>query len=131
MSESMTQRFRKLQENERVIRRRNWKIRREKCFYFYFLIEQFLLYLRYRDRQQSSHEMTKDAYVRPKSLNTIILYIRVGIWVISCHDCYLPLSLCAGFELKTPAVVIGTDCTGSCKSNYHMITTTTARNSGR
>ena len=22
-------------------------------------------------------------------------------------------------------VVIGTDCTGSCKSNYHMITTTT------
>jgi hypothetical protein len=29
-----------------------------------------------------------------------------------------------GFELKT-LVVIGTDCTGSCKSNYHMITTTT------
>jgi len=23
-------------------------------------------------------------------------------------------------------VVIGTDCTGSCKSNYHTITTTTA-----
>jgi hypothetical protein len=23
-------------------------------------------------------------------------------------------------------VVIGTDCTGSCKSDYHMITTTTA-----
>jgi len=23
-------------------------------------------------------------------------------------------------------VVIGTDCTGSCKSNYHRITTTTA-----
>ena len=30
-----------------------------------------------------------------------------------------------GFELKT-LVVIGTDCTGSCKSNYHTITTTTA-----
>ena len=28
------------------------------------------------------------------------------------------------FELKT-SVVIGTDCTGSCKSNYHTITTTT------
>jgi hypothetical protein len=30
-----------------------------------------------------------------------------------------------GFKLKT-LVVIGTDCTGSCKSNYHNITTTTA-----
>jgi hypothetical protein len=29
-----------------------------------------------------------------------------------------------GFKLKT-LVVIGTDCTGNCKSNYHMITTTT------
>ena len=31
-----------------------------------------------------------------------------------------PLSI---FELTT-SVVIGTDCTGSCKSNYHMTTTT-------
>jgi hypothetical protein len=30
-----------------------------------------------------------------------------------------------GFEFTT-LVVTGTDCTGSCKSNYHMITTTTA-----
>jgi hypothetical protein len=30
-----------------------------------------------------------------------------------------------GFELTT-LEVIGTDCTGSCKSNYHTITTTTA-----
>ena len=30
-----------------------------------------------------------------------------------------------GIELKI-LVVIGTDCTGSCKSNYHAITTTTA-----
>ena len=30
-----------------------------------------------------------------------------------------------GFEL-TALVVIGTDCTGNCKSNYHTITTTTA-----
>jgi hypothetical protein len=29
------------------------------------------------------------------------------------------------FELTT-SVVIGTDCIGNCKSNYHMITTTTA-----
>jgi hypothetical protein len=31
----------------------------------------------------------------------------------------------AGFEL-TMLVVIGTDCIGSCKSNYHTITNTTA-----
>jgi hypothetical protein len=31
----------------------------------------------------------------------------------------------SGFELTT-LVVIGTDCTGSCKLNYHSITTTTA-----
>ena len=30
----------------------------------------------------------------------------------------------AGFELTTLGV-IGTDCIGSCKSNYHKITTTT------
>jgi hypothetical protein len=30
-----------------------------------------------------------------------------------------------GFELTT-LEVIGTDCTGSCKSNYHTITTTTS-----
>ena len=31
-----------------------------------------------------------------------------------------------GFKLTT-LVVIGTDCTGSCKSNYRTITTTAAR----
>ena len=31
------------------------------------------------------------------------------------------------FELTT-LVMIGTDCIGSCKSNYHMITATTAPN---
>ena len=31
----------------------------------------------------------------------------------------------AGFQL-TPLVMIGTDCIDSCKSNYHMTTTTTA-----
>ena len=33
-------------------------------------------------------------------------------------------SPCAGFELTT-SVVIGTNCIGSCNSNYHMITSTT------
>jgi hypothetical protein len=33
-----------------------------------------------------------------------------------------------GFELTT-LVVKGTNCTGSCKSNYHTFTTTTAPNS--
>ena len=31
-------------------------------------------------------------------------------------------SSCAGVE-RTTSVVIGTDCIGSCKSNYHTITT--------
>ena len=34
------------------------------------------------------------------------------------------------FELTT-SVVIGTDCIDSCKSNYHMITATTAQSSRR
>ena len=34
-------------------------------------------------------------------------------------------SPCSRFELTT-LVVIGTDCIGSCKSNYHTITATTA-----
>jgi hypothetical protein len=34
-------------------------------------------------------------------------------------------SLWMGFELTT-SVVIGTDCIGSCKFNYHAITSTTA-----
>ena len=51
-----------------------------------------MLCLRYRYQKQSSHEMTQNAYIRSKSLYTIILYIREGIWVISCHDCYRPLT---------------------------------------
>ena len=34
-------------------------------------------------------------------------------------------SSCSRFKLTT-SVVIGIDCIGSCKSNYHTITTTTA-----
>jgi hypothetical protein len=47
-------------------------------------------------------------------------------YITTC--CIEYTSPCGGFELTTPVMVIGTDCTGSCKSNYHMITTTTARN---
>jgi hypothetical protein len=36
------------------------------------------------------------------------------------------ISLWTGFEFTT-LVVIGTDCKGSCKSNYHTITTTGPR----
>ena len=41
------------------------------------------------------------------------------------HMLYRVHLACAAFELTT-SVVIGTDCIGSCKSNYHIITTTTA-----
>ena len=41
-------------------------------------------------------------------------------------QCYIKYtSPWAGFEFST-LVVIGTDCIGSCKSNYHTITTTMA-----
>ena len=49
-----------------------------------------------------------------KSLTTLI------------HKCRVEYSSqSARFELTT-LVVIGSDCTGSCKSNYHAVTTTTA-----
>jgi hypothetical protein len=44
--------------------------------------------------------------------------------VVSSTPCKLQYM---GLEL-TSLVVISTDCTGSCKSNYHTITTTTAPN---
>ena len=43
-----------------------------------------------------------------------------------CHMMWYRVHIAwAGFELTT-LVVIGTDCIGSCKSNYHTITTRTA-----
>jgi hypothetical protein len=41
--------------------------------------------------------------------------------------CFEYTSPCTGFELTT-LVVIDTDCTASCKSSYHTITTTTSTN---
>jgi hypothetical protein len=43
------------------------------------------------------------------------------VWSKSIEGCSTPLT---GFELAT-LVVTGTDCTGSCKLNNHMITTMT------
>jgi hypothetical protein len=46
----------------------------------------------------------------------------ISHWQTLSHNYTPPWSR---FEL-TISVVIGTDCIGSCKSNYHMITATTA-----
>ena len=45
---------------------------------------------------------------------------------LTCRKCFIEFTLpSVGFKLTT-LVVIGTDCTGSCKSNYHRIKTTKA-----
>ena len=41
------------------------------------------------------------------------------------YCCIEYISPSAGFKVTT-LVVLSTDCIGSCKSNYHMITTITA-----
>ena len=46
--------------------------------------------------------------------------LRKLLYHIMLYQVYLA---CVGFELAT-LVVIGTDCTGCCKSNYYTITTT-------
>jgi hypothetical protein len=51
-----------------------------------------------------------------------LLQVTVQLYHKMLYQVYLTMS---GFELTT-LVVIGTDCIGSHKSNYHMITTTTA-----
>jgi hypothetical protein len=54
------------------------------------------------------------------------LIARIKLWYI-CWCCIEYTSPWTGFELTT-LVVIDTDCTGSCKSKYHTITTTTTSN---
>ena len=46
-------------------------------------------------------------------------------WQTLSHNVSRYISPCTGFELTT-LMVIGTDCTGSCKSNYDTMTTTAA-----
>jgi hypothetical protein len=59
-------------------------------------------------------------------LNTITLTLEMLSRQTNHHIIlYWVHSTWVGFELAT-FVVIGTDCLGSCKSNYHKITTTMA-----
>ena len=50
-------------------------------------------------------------------------YFKLKNFITYC--CIEYTSPWAGFDLTT-SVVISTDCIGSCESNYHMITATTA-----
>ena len=61
-------------------------------------------------RKQEYPEQTPDLPQVTDKLYHIMLYQVHHVW--------------AGFKLTT-LVVIGTDCIGSCKSNYHTITATT------
>ena len=71
------------------------------------------------------------------SLRSVLLMEETGIprenhWPVASHWQIVSHNVVSStlrkimrFELTT-CVVIGTDCTGSCQSNYHAITTTTA-----
>jgi hypothetical protein len=80
----------------------------------------------YRTLGQHSNHYTSDALNKNEicfmTMNINTLMIRLTTEAFTKHsDIFLTLTL----ELTT-LVVIGTDCTGSCISNSHTITTTTA-----
>jgi hypothetical protein len=55
-------------------------------------------------------------------LMTTIQIYKSANFITYCCTCIEYTLPWAGFKLIT-LVIIGTDCTGSCKSNYHTITT--------
>jgi hypothetical protein len=57
---------------------------------------------------------------RPEKI-TELSQVNDNIYHIMLYRIHIVL---VGFEL-TSLVVLGTDCTGNCKSNYHTITPTT------
>ena len=60
-----------------------------------------------------------------RSIRRKTLTCRKSLTNFITQCCIEQSAPCAGFELTT-LVVIGSVCTGSCKSNYHTIMTTTA-----
>ena len=72
------------------------------------------------DRQ--SHKLSRFLFPASIKLNTMIDKLKY----ILLKAGKVRWGHVAGFELTT-LVVIGTGCLGSCKSNYHTITTTMAR----
>ena len=47
-------------------------------------------------------------------------------WQTLLHNVVSSIPRLSGIRTHNAIVVIGTDCIGSCKFNYHMITTTSA-----